>query len=374
MRNFAVSFLYELKKDIKDVKMLAILCVFPIIMIYVLGAAVQSYFSQDSKQSISVGYVNNDTGAVGQAFSKFMDSKDLKEHMHLESYTDIGKGKDDVKSGKIDALVCMPSGLTKEIQSGGKMAIQIYGEKEAEFVGTVINSFAHSYNVASVVVSAGSIPKQSSDDVLTRVAASKSAVIPKAIDYYSVLVLFMVLIFGAFFGIVIINEEKKSDLRIRISALPTKRFTIYTGKVAASSVYMMLTSFVTILFSIFVYHANWNGNWAIIVPTLFVFCMFTVGLGMLIELLSPNFIVSLFTACVFMMMFSIFSGAITPALGGGVLGMMSPNYHAKMIIFGTIYGYSQNSMLQSAIALGGLTAAVFILSALIIRRKNHAGI
>jgi ABC-type transport system involved in multi-copper enzyme maturation permease subunit len=197
---------------------------------------------------------------------------------------------------------------------------------------------------------------------------------PRAIDYYSVLTLLQILIFGAFFGISIVAEDRNSDMHIRMGSLPASRLSIFIGKVTASTLYLLMTSTVTILFSIFVYHANWNGNWAIIAITLILFCLFAVGLGLLIGLLTPSFAASLLIVVLFMAVFATVSGSISPANAGDVLGLFSPNYHAKILIFGSIYGYSQKVMLESAIWLCGFVAVVYALSAILIRRKRYAGI
>lgn len=366
---------YEFLKNLRDIKMFAILVIFPILMIYLLGNAIGTYFSKDASKSIPVGYVNLDKGVVSQEFDKFFDIKEIKERVAITVYNDEKLAQKALDDGKIDAVIYLPRSFSQNLIKGNKQAIYLYGEKNLAFVESLVSSFISKYNAATAIISVNGKPvRPGSMNVLKRVSYTKNAAVPDAIDYYSVLTLLQMLFMGSMLGVFITSRTSGSDMHIRMYSLPVEKWKLISGKILGGTVYMMLAGIITILFTKYVYHGNWNGNPFIILGTLLLFSLISIGMGIIIGLVIPGFATGLMIIMLLMMFFATASGGIMPSSSMDFLSFLSPNYHAKTILFGTIYGYSKQVMAEALVWLLGILAATFGAGAALLRRVGYDNI
>ncbi|MBC8061631.1 MAG: ABC transporter permease [Clostridiaceae bacterium] len=366
---------YEFLKNLRDIRLFAILVIFPILTTLILGNAIGGYFSNDIKDKISVGYINEDAGDVGQAFNKFLANEELKKRMNVINYEDRNQGHIDLKAGKINSLIYLPSELSKNIVASKKQVIQISGSKDVEYAESIVSSFITSYNGVNALISVQGIP--SDKDTISnikRVFYNKTQVKLSATDYYAVLTLLQMLIVGAILGILITTKNYGSDIHIRIHSLPVNNLILILGKIIGSTLYLFLAAGINILFTKIVYGVNWNGNPLIIIGTILVYCSITIGIGVILGLLIPSFSTSLMIVMLMMIFFGTLSGAVSPANVNDNISFLIPNYHAKILLFGTIYGYSQEIMLNAALWLLGIMAFVYSIAAIFIRRVSYDNI
>jgi len=370
-----VAAYYEFIKNMRNIKMLACLLIFPILMTYILGNAVGGYFDTDIKNRISIGYINEDIGQVGKEYDSLLQSKEIKSRLNITRFKNKDETKGALDKGKIDAVIFLPYNLTENLKNGESSNIELYGKKNLELIESITGGFISSYNAVNTVIASGNVPsKVDYSSAIQRIYYTKASKIPRVIDYYAVLELFNVLILGAIFGILIILKDDNSDMHIRISSLPTGKFTIVIGKILGSSLFLFSISIIVMLFTKYVYGVNWDGNMLIILGTLLAFSIISVGIGVLVKLLMPNFSSALMIVLLLMMFFGVVSGAISPACANGKIGMISPNYHGKILIFGTIYGYSKTIMLKSTIYLLGFIVLIFGTCGVLMGRGNYDNI
>lgn len=366
---------YEFLKNIRDVKMSVFLWLFPLLTIYILGNVIGGYFSEDVSNRISVGYLNEDKGLVGVEFDKFLENPEIKSRLDITAYTDKGLGLQDIDRGNIDIMIHLPENLSDKLLQGDRQSINLYGKNNIAFIQSLTNGFVSSYNsLGAVAVVSGNPVLPDREDTIKRIFYKEDNIMPEVIDYYSVLTLLQMLIVGAIFGVFIVNLNKESDMHIRINSLPVSRLTLIIGRVIGSVTYLFLGSIFIILFTKYVYKANWSGNPAIILGTLLIFCIISVGIGIVTGTLVKSFSSSLMIILLLMMVFATLSGAITPVSAEGFLSNLSPNTHAKIIIFGTIYGYSREVMLEAALWLVGFITVIYSIAIALVRRVKHDNI
>jgi ABC-type multidrug transport system permease subunit len=172
----------------------------------------------------------------------------------------------------------------------------------------------------------------------------------------------------------IVTKQDNSDMHIRTHSLPASRYTLILGRILGSSAFLFAISIAVIFFTKYAYGVNWNGNIFVILGTLFAFSIISVGLGVLIGLIIPGFATSLMVILMLVMFFGIVSGAISPTVADGVIAMLSPNYHAKIIIFGSIYKYPTSVIMESVIWLAGFITVIYGTSAALIGRRKYDNI
>jgi hypothetical protein len=367
---------FEFVKSLRDIKMFIFLVITPIVTTFILGTAVENYFSNDTIKRILVGYVNKDSGVVGQSFNKFIQSEDIGKRLKLVNFYEKAEGESGLDKGNIEVLIYLSKDLTESLKSGDKKDIQLYGKKNVEFVESIVAGYTSTFNASNATISIGGSLEveavQASN--ITRIFYTKDKVTVRAIDYYAVLVLLQMLILGAIFGVFITSRSYDTDIHIRIHSLPVRKETLILGKVIGSVAYLFIASTITILSTKFLHGVNWNGNPIVIASTVLAFCIIVVGIGVVIGLLIPNLSAALMTILLIMIFFGAFSGSISPAYINDKVSFLIPNYHAKVLLFGTIYGYSKEVMLESALGLLAIMTVIYITAVIVIRRNRYDNI
>lgn len=367
---------FEFIKNIRDVKMFIFLVITPIVTTFILGTAIESYFSNDISNQISVGYINEDKGSVGQSFEQLLKNEDVGKRLKVIKFTDKSEGDKALKEGRIEALVILVKDLTESLNSENKKAIQLYGKKNVEFVESILEGYASSFNAEIAMASIGGTQdlEGEQNNNITRIFYTKDKITVSAMDYYAVLVLLQMLILGAIFGVFITSKNYETDMHIRIHSLPVGKEYLILGRVIGSVAYLFIGAIITILSTQYIYGVNWNGNPLVIGAAVLIFCIIAIGLGIVIGLLIENLSTSLMIILLIMIFFGTFSGSVSPASINESVNFLIPNYHAKILLFGTIYGYSKQVMLESVLWLMGITIVIYSIAGLIIRRDRYDNI
>ncbi len=375
MKVLAVAY-YEFIKNLRDIKMLGFLVIFPVITTIILGTAVEGYFSGDSAKRISIVYINKDKGVTGREFDKFLENEEIIKRLHIKKLNDKAEGDKVLKAGEVDVMIYLPEDLSQSLQRENRKSIELYGKENMEYVESIINSFTGSYNAINALISVGGAPSGDTSNLsnIKRVVYTKDSIMPRAIDYYAVLVLLQMLVIGAIFGVFITAKNYGSDIHIRTHSLPINPWNLIAGKILGSVLYLVLAAFVNILGTKLLYNVNWNGNSLVIFGVIFIFCIIVVGIGVLIGLSIANFSFGILIVFLLMIFFGTFSGSISPAYVNDSISIFIPNHHAKILIFGAIYGYSKAVMVKSVLWLLGMIAVIYGTAVMFIRRYKHDNI
>lgn len=369
---FLIAAWYEFLKNVRDIKMIAIIIVFPIITIYMLGSAVAGFFETDISPKFEIAVVNQDDGIVGSEFDKFLGNKDISEKLTVKAFESQDEAKSAVDAGTYTALVYLPKGMTTALANGDKQQIVIYGKENMEFVETLVSGFASGFNTVNAAVTTGLMPVQiHSETAIQRVNRVKGDAFPNMKDYYAVLILLQILIAGGVFGVYITTKPYGSDMHIRVHALPVNKWSLLSGRILGSTVYMALASAVIIVFTGLAYGINWNGSMPIMAGTILLFCFIMVGAGAVFGKLFSKSTTALMMVMVLLFAFGIVSGAVSPTSGVTAFGFLTPNYYAKVLLFGSIYGYPAQVMVQSALCLAVFAAITYGALAVLTRRRGN---
>ncbi|BAQ24305.1 ABC-type multidrug transport system, ATP-ase compoment CAC0241 [Streptococcus troglodytae] len=186
----------ELIRNLKDIKMIAILILFPILTIFILG----NVQPDTSKITISVGYVNLDTGnEIGTALDHFLDSKDIKDKVDIVKCKSLNQVNKKLNNGYISCYIYLPKNLSEEIRNGNKGEITVGGNSNVDFIDTIINTFTSNLKTiaTSRVIGRSNINISSDSFNIHRISTKEGKGQPDTIDYYSVVMLLEMLIIGA---------------------------------------------------------------------------------------------------------------------------------------------------------------------------------
>ncbi|MFZ5986157.1 MAG: ABC transporter permease [Bacillota bacterium] len=366
---------YEILKYIRDIKLLLGLTLFPVLLILILGNTVDGFLLPRDAKKIPTGYINEDEGIIGSEFENLINSKEVKKLLELKKISSMDEGQKILDEGKIEVLIHIEKNVSYNMASGKEQVIHLYGSKNVEFVESIIKNFTSSFNTVNALLEVKGRPTQiNKNENIERVSYQSKGTMPKAIDYYSVLTMLQILLAGAIFGVFIKSKKYESDLNIRLYSLPVPKQIITTGRILGSVIYVFVSSIITVLFSKYVFDANWDGNVLIISGTLLLFSAIAVGMGLVIGSFTSDMSTAMGIIFLIMFFFSAVSGSISPASTIASLSFISPNYYAKTILFGTIYGYPSNVVINSALILAIFCLVIYSLAGLLGRRENYDNI
>lgn len=365
---------YELIKNIRDKRFIIALMVFPICMIILLGSVFNGKLTEDIAGKISVGYVINDNGETGSGLKRLLDSPDMRKHINAVEFKSADEASKAVAAGKIDNYFVVPRNIDRGAENGQKALITLDGKKNIEMVKTILDGYISKSMAYKVTMGLdGKIAKIGSHSYFKRIQPLNSR-LPSAIDYFSVLTTLQVMTIGTILGILILWKEESSNIHIRMYSLPVSKWTVIAGKIIGNSMFLFASCVVTVVFSKFVYGANWNGNLLFISFVLIIFSFLCIGLGILIAAFTKKISVSIGIAFVFMIVSSIAAGSMAPALTIQSLDIVNPIYYAKVLIFGTLYNYPHTVMLKAVWGILIFLAVVYTTSVLKLRRVNYDNI
>ncbi len=369
---------YEFVKNLRDIRVLIALIACPISIILLLGEAFDGKLAEDFKNRIQTGYVILDSGEFGKSIDNFIKTDEIKKLINAEKYNTEDEAAKASEAGKIENYFIVREDTSNKIIEGKPVLIEIEGKKNIELVQTILEGYVSKNNAYMAALSI-------SEDKFNMAEGSKSGdhfqripplsgKLPKAVDYYSVLTLLQVMTIGAILGIIIVSKNQESNIHIRLYSLPVSKWTVLSGKIIGSSLMLFFSCIVTMIFTKYVYGANWDGNLVLVSATLLVFSFLCIGAGILIHSFIKSYMLSMGVALLLLFYASIAGGAITPATVIPSLNFINPIYNSKVLIFGAIYNYPDQVMLKAVIGLLALLGVVYLASALKLRRVNYDNI
>lgn len=369
---------YEFKKDIRDIRVLIALIIFPISIILLLGTVFDDKLSEDFKAKVRTGYIILDKEQTGEGVLQLLAAEETKKLIDARSFSDEAAAREAVEEGEIDNYFIIDENTTKRIASGTAASIRLEGQKNIELVQTILNAYIAKSNAISLALSItgnNTVPelRKSPSGYFERITPL-NAKLPEAIDYYAVLTLLQLMTMGAILGIFIVGRNQQSNIHIRLYALPVSKWTLIYGKVLGSGMFLFLSCIITVVFTKYIYHANWDGNLILIGLVLIVFSFLCIGMGIMIYSFINNYASALSLSFLFMIIASSAGGSISPITTIQSLNIINPIYYAKVLLFGILYNYPTRLMLRSASGLLAVTAVIYALSYLKLRRVNYDNI
>jgi ABC-2 type transport system permease protein len=362
---------YEFIKNIRDIRVLVAIIAFPISIILILGTVFDGKLTEDFKEKIPVGHVILDKGEIGKGFESLLSKPDISKLINVKQYSTQNAAAKDIEVGKIDNYFVVDEDTTRKLHNGEATTVNIYGKKNIELVQALLEGYISKSNAYSTAMSITKTPIIEKPAKYFERITPLNKKLPKAIDFYSVLTLLQMMSLGSMLGIFIVSRNKESNIHIRLYALPISKWTVIYGKVIGSSLFLFISCIVTVIFTKYVYHANWDGNLIVIGGALMAFSFLNIGVGILLASFTRNIASAIGISFVIMFVTSVAAGSIVPMVSLPGINIINPIYYTKALIFGALYSYPNQVMLKSALGLLVMIVAVYMLSFLKLRRVNY---
>lgn len=306
MKRLAQIALKDLKIWIRDPAAMGVLLGMPVILILILGSAFGGLGGGEGTLQARVAIVNLDEGAKSETAGElavgkeivtgFTENEDLADLFATEVRDDAEEVRAEVERGDLVGALIIPADLSRGIADGRPVALEVLRDPGSELTSgileSVVRSLANDLSRVSVVAqTAGRVAAESgmhpelvgavvgqaigeatAGDVvtpveITAVEAERDTKQITALDYYSLSMTSMFLLFGAMFGAFAFITERREQTMARLLTTPTPRSAFVGGKMLGIMLLGLLQFGVLYAYTSGMMKVNWGesvaGVWMI---------------------------------------------------------------------------------------------------------------
>lgn len=366
----------EVLQNLRDKKAMFWMILFPIIMIFILGNALSSFFGKEDLEipktniSYTIDKKSEDTDKLEDFFN------DSKEELNI-NFTKEDNEKEaieNIKRGKLDCYL--------DIKDGEN--IIVYSNKIKDFNASLVTNLLDIYmernNAYKSIKENNPIGLQFVDFNSTpnyvKIKSLNKAAKPTAKDYYSVTMLTMIVLYGSLTGAMTIIGERARGTMTRVVCSPVNRLKLFLGKLTGAFIVVTLQIAVLFLFTKYIFKANWGDNLTPIILIILSLIFMTISLGMGLARIFRNPNVSSTVANVVIVLLNFLGGAYIPLETFGqnnillLIANVSPLKWTNNAILRIIYGGNVETV-NTAIVINIIVALVFLIIPYLIRRGEE---
>lgn len=376
---FWVSFINSIKRHVRSVTPFIMQVLSTLVIIIILGSALSGSFkAQDFISPVKVALVNESKGSMTKEFVSFLNSMDMEKLIKISNVDNIETAKTDLKHNKYDGVIEIKDSYSEIDSSGISNGIETYiinnDKTTFQVLSSIINGWKNNSSAIHTALMSGqsmdsiSAALERSDKTVMEIPLSKKGSLPKAMDYYTITMAIMTLIFSGYNTLGRLQEDFLSNMRSRLQSSPAAIGYILLGDLLGVTLMSFIQMVFVLMFAHFVYGANLGTNYLIVFGTLFLMTLFgqmlagALALGMKNADAAQGLIGTLALGLAFLSG-GFYTSPIKGAAGKFLATYGTPNSLAQTAIFGSIYGGDSTIIFT---CMGILALSTFILMALTI--------
>ncbi len=371
---------YNIIRFFRDKKSFIYMLALPIILILILGSALDSNFKINSIDRTKVVYVNKDGGNISKNFDEFLDNKEVKELIEVEKMDSYQLAFKELNDDKIKAIIYINEDYSDKVKKGEKAPIEVIGSNSNSFrfflVKNLVSSFIEGANTSEALakISDRKELRLQRWDNITEESISLDGKRPKAVDYYAVTMMVMIIMYGASYGVAEIGENYMNPVGKRINSTPLKGYENFLGKTIAIVFTMSFQFIALILFSKYAYKANFGSHILFVIFVCFSLSILSTFLGVALCLIFKDKVVAGRILNIIVPIFTFISGGyfvVDGMFSSGLIKKLlyiSPNYLAQKAIFNNIYGGAAGETQVCILALWIMILVLLVVSVFAGRR------
>lgn len=264
-------------KAVRDIKTIVFLILTPVLIILILGAVLTNAFNGSvTVGDIRVLYKINGSGSeLTKSWNVFADQAS-KSGMTLEPANENTDGKLEVANNRYVGYV--------EISDGG---LNYYGNSsspvESGIAQGLLTAFANRYKLASVAADnsdqAALMSGNGSPDYV-RETSLDAARQPRALDYYAIAMVTMIIMYSALSAADMFSSERKRNTSARLLAAPISKAEIFAGKVAGNLLMNVICTVIVVLVCKYMFNVYWGENLGLVFLVLITEIIFALSVGL----------------------------------------------------------------------------------------------
>ena len=289
----------DLKLGFRSKEALFWIFVWPIILILMTGYIFIPP-AAGGPLTLDIGVVNHDLdSAYPMNGSLFLHILEIAEYngtrlFNVRKYENETLMANDVKAGLLDGGINIPEGFGRNLilgQAGLEIYVGVRDVQTAQITEAILRMFIHEMNRAMLEMKGIYAPINASFiDVKPKIFQTRSSII----GWYTIGAVGMVILYGGLnYGSLMILEERERRTLRRLLSSPMSAADMMVGKTISSVLILSLSAVTSIVFGMFFCEAKilWSPykpeDW--VIPLLmFSVSLMTIGLGMLLALITKS--------------------------------------------------------------------------------------
>ncbi len=385
-------------RRIRDKQELLTSIFLPLLLIVILGTALQGNFSAGQLGDIPVAYFSEDSGPWGEAFEVFLEEEEIEQWLRIVPVDSYDQGLALVDQRETLSFIYLPEDYSENISRGEIGTIEIRDAGLSELLPSIVNNIVRSYTqggnlmmalMAMEDISFSDMEGDSSDpasgimgegaegnprdSLITRNTLDGREEQITGLDYYAVTMLVMFIMWGIFSGAQSLTEDLFTPMKTRIYTAPIGKINYFVGKSIGVFGTFILQILIIIFFTKWVYGVQWGDSlWPIFVISVML-SFVAISIGIAIGLLAPSENTSATIINGFVIISTFVAGGFFPLEMESslfrILRSLSPNYHAQQGIFNVVYGGSAGVIGESILRLLAISLVFLVIGFYQGRRK-----
>jgi ABC-2 type transport system permease protein len=366
--------LKEIKQNFRDKKNTLLMTLFPFVLMIILGTAFSGVFGdgETTKIEAKVLYKNEAGPVVTAGFLQLIEG--VKENdMSFEETVDETAALDSIKNGKYSCFVVVKDNEVA-IYKNEKFNL------EANIVESVLKAFIDKFNLMSEVVkynpeAVQQVFSAGSEAAVERTTLDKKKA-PRAVDYYAVTMVSLIIMYSSMFGMYSIFSEKSRKTENRLLIAPISKNKLLTGKVLGTLVSTILQLTMVFLASRFILKANWGEDILTVAIILITEAMLFIALGVVAAFLFKSESAASGILNTVIPAFAFLGGGYMNIEGFGSEGLLkvaniSPIRWVNKSILNIIYN-NDYSTVSTTLAINIISVVMIITLCVVLFRKEEA--
>ncbi|MFZ5986298.1 MAG: ABC transporter permease [Bacillota bacterium] len=335
--------LKDLKIIFKDKKALAIMLVMPAVIMLILGSALGPIFEGNNAiKRFPIAVVNKDTGIMSQIYINQVLRDGAKEIFNTYVVHEE-KAQQMLKDKIVPSVIIIPEDYTKKLLDNSPVTIEVKSNVDQKQKGDIVKGVTERFNqqmflhltaasAAVDVLRENNIPIKKAVSSMTDIQAvmvdlqqelgegliefyevdQEENRTVSGMQYYSVAMLVMFILFGAAMGTKLMVEEREIRTLTRVISTRAGKARVITGKFLGLLLISFTQALILIVFTRFVYGVNWGSSIAGILLITVCSAFSGSGLGMMIAAISRSSKAADGIAQIFIQVFTVLGGGMIP--------------------------------------------------------------
>ncbi|MCL2362963.1 MAG: ABC transporter permease [Defluviitaleaceae bacterium] len=361
---FLSTFWMGVKYLWRDPVMVIVSVAFPIVIILVLGTALDSMFDPEFGANFDPPRVAV-VADVDNYLSEFLEDDNVRQFLDA-TFTDRVHAEEMVARGYVNIAI-VEQGFGQPI----KILLPAQQDDLAAVALAIVDSFQQIGAAATIAAMQGRDFTHLLGVDIEITSQPLGTRIPRAVDYYAITMLVMILLYTGLNGMELFHKGIFSDTGTRMRLCPISKPVLVGGLLGASTFTSFVQGMITFTFTAVVYGVYWGERIPLVILTIFGMVLFSQALCvLLIVIFEKRNVVGGIVQVLFFVTTFVSSGFIPVNFGElNRVFRFAPNALAQTAIFGAVYGGDNASIITSLIVLLGMGGVFAALSFIVGRRR-----
>ncbi|MFK0524661.1 ABC transporter permease [Paenibacillus illinoisensis] len=384
--------MFEIRRILRIRSVLLNLFVLPLLLIFILGAALSSTMDTGKDNvpgQVRVGVIQtgSDSGLVTEALNAFVAAPAVSEMMKVQHFTSEEEAERDLRQGELDFAVLIPPDLEERMAKGEEAKLQWILGKDGtlNIVGeTLFTRFTDELNrhMATVEVlgpeasmaMASMTDEGSADFSYVNVSNSGTAGTSySASQYYAASMLAMFMLYAGMTTSNSLFSERDKKTLTRLQAAPVGNGVIFAGKIAGNSLLAFMQALIIVLMTYWLYGVNWGTHPWLIVLICVLITISSMMIGVIVALVSKSAASASALMQGIIIAMTFISGGFTPIAIDFVqrIGEFTVNHWVLQSFLRMMLNASMSEIMHNILMLGVVSAVLLAIAAVIYGKVGY---